>query len=252
MSRGAVAALVLAGSRPGRPDPVAEAEVVSHKALAVAGGQPLLARVVAALMAAGVGPVAVSASDPQVAALAQALGASVLPAAEGPSASVLAAAEVLGTPLLVVTADHALLKAEWVSGFLAEAPAEADVCALLASRAAVEADAPGPRRTWLRFADGDRSGCNLFLIRSVRGLQAVEFWRRVEAQRKRPWRMARLIGPGALLRYALGRLTLADAVARLGRAAGVRAAVAPAPSGLCAVDVDTVEDLRFVRARLGD
>ena len=244
-------ALVLAGSRPGRADPVAEAAGVSHKALAAVAGETLLSRVVGALSQAGAGAVAVSSSDPAVQAAARALGARPLTAAAGPSLSVLEAAAALGVPLLVTTADHALLRPEWVTRFLADAPAGADVSALAARREVVEAAAPGGRRTYLKLADGAWSGCNLFHIGNRRGLAAVELWRRLEAQRKRPWRMAGVIGPGTLLRYAAGRLTTAQAVARLGQAAGVTAALVPCPFGLGAVDVDTAGDLQFVRGLLG-
>ena len=244
-------ALVLAGSRPGRPDPAAEAAGVAHKALAAAGGATLLARVAGALRGAGLERLVVSTSHPQVEACARALGCEVLPAGAGPAASVLVAAAALGAPLLVTTADHALLQPAWVERFLADAPAEADVCALLARRETVEAAAPDTRRTYLRLADGGWSGCNLFLFRTEQGLEAARFWRRVEAQRKRPWRLAALVGPATLLRYATGRLSLAAAVERLGRVVGVRAAAVPCPFGLAAVDVDSADDLRFVRARLG-
>ena len=243
-------ALVLAGSRPDTVDPVAAREGVAHKALARLGDRTLLARVAAALAAAGAERVAVSCSEPRVAAAAAALGAQVLPAAVGPSLSVLHAAADLGAPLLVTTADHALLAPAWITGLLGDAPADADVCALLARREAVEAAAPGTRRTYLRFADGAWSGCNLFLLRTERAVLAVDFWRRVEAQRKRPWRMAGLIGPGALIAYASGRLTLDGAAARLGARAGVRAAAVACPDGLAAVDVDTPADLDLCRAIL--
>ncbi len=240
-------ALVLAGSRPGGVDPVAASEAVAHKALARVEGETLLARVVGALAAAGASRIGVSASDPQVRESASALGAEPLDAAAGPSLSVLAGVAALGTPLLVTTADHALLRAEWVERFLRDAPGEADVCALLARREVVEAAAPGTRRTYLKLADGHWSGCNLFLLAKPQALAAVTFWRRVEAQRKRPWRMAGLIGPGALLAYAAGRLSLDGAAQRLGRAAGVDAAAVASPFGLCAVDVDTPDDLALVR-----
>lgn len=240
-------ALVLAGSRPGVPDPVAQAEGVSNKALARIGGETMLARVVAALAAAGAARIAVSASDRQVRAAAAELGAEPLEAAAGPSLSVRAGLATLGTPLVVTTADHALLRPEWVLRFLRDAPADADACVLAASRAVVAAAAPGSRRTYLQLADGGWSGCNLFLLATPRALAAVEFWRRLEAERKQPWRMAGLIGPGALWAYATGRLDLQGAADRLGRAGGVRAAAVPCPYGLAAVDVDTPADLAFVR-----
>ena len=60
------AAVILAGSRPGAPDPLAAAAGVAHKALIVLQGDTLLARVAAALRAAGLERIAVSASDPAV------------------------------------------------------------------------------------------------------------------------------------------------------------------------------------------
>ncbi len=59
-------ALILAGSRPGAADPVAEYAGVAHKALIVLGGETLLARVAAAVRAAGATRVAVSADHPAV------------------------------------------------------------------------------------------------------------------------------------------------------------------------------------------
>ena len=51
----------------------------------------------------------------------------------------------------------------------------------------------------------------------------------------------------AILGYLLGRLTLDDAVQRLGRKAGVEAAAVRTPYGLAAVDVDKPADLDLVR-----
>ena len=244
-------ALVLAGSR-GGGDPVAAYAGVTHKALIVLGGQTLLARAVGALTAAGAARIAVISSHPDVRAEAIRLGAEVLDEAAGPSLSVAAGVQVLGTPLLVTTADHALLEPAWVRQFLADVPAGVDVAALVAARATVEAAAPRTKRTWLKLADGDWSGCNLFWLASDRALGVVDFWRRVEAERKRPWRMARILGPGMLLRYLSGRLTLADAAKRLGRLAGVTAAIVQTPFGLASVDVDKPADLDLVRRIVGD
>ncbi len=239
-------ALILAGSR-GTPEAFATAEGVSHKSLIRLGDQTLLDRVVEAVRAAGAVRISVSTNDPVVAAAAADLGVEALPAAAGPSASVAAGAEALGFPLLVTTSDHALLRPEWISGFLADAPREADVCALLARRDVVEAAAPATRRTYLKLADGDWSGCNLFLLAAPGALAAVAFWRRLEAERKRPWRMAALLGPGMLLSFLLRQLTLAAAVERLGRVAGVSAAAVATPYGLAAIDVDKAADLDLVR-----
>ena len=239
-------ALVLAGSR-GGVDPVAAYGDASHKALIRLGGETLLARVVGALRAAGATRVAVISSHPDVRAEIARLGAEALDEAAGPSLSVRAGAERLGTPLVVTTADHALLQPEWVTRFLADTPADADVTVLVAARATVEAAAPGTKRTWLKLADGDWSGCNLFYLANDRAVGIIDLWRRVEAERKRPWKMAQILGPRMLLRYVTRRLGLRDAAARLGTLAGVRAAIVETPYGLASVDVDKPADLDLVR-----
>ena len=178
-------AVVLAGSRPGAPDPVAAAEGVAHKVLATVAGQTLLERVVRALGEAEVEEVAVSASHPAVEAEARRLGATLLPTARGPSESVALAFERFGAPLLVTTGDHPLLEAAWVQQLVEATPSDADVSLMLAERSRVEAAAPETHRTWLRFADGQWSGCNLFLLASPAACRAIAAWKQVEADRKR-------------------------------------------------------------------
>ena len=239
--------LILAGSRPGARDPVAETEGVPHKVLAQVEGATLLERVVRAARAFGADEVAVSANHPAVEAEARRLGATLLPAASGPSDSVAAAFARFGAPLLVTTADHALLEPGWLQALVDGAPADADVALMLARRELVETAAPGTSRTWLKLADGQWSGCNLFLMASPAAEHAATAWREVEAERKRPWRLARRLGLATLLDYALGRLTMSAAIARLGRQIGVEAVLVPAPDGRAAIDVDKPEDLALVR-----
>lgn len=245
----APAALILAGARGGE-DPLAAYAGVSDKALIELEGTTMLARVVAAVRVAGVSRIGVSANSAPVCAEAERCGAQSLPAEAGPSASAAAALDALGTPLLVTTGDHALLRPEWIQDFLARVPATADVAVLLARRDAIETAAPGSRRTYLRFADGDWSGCNLFFLATPRAARVIGLWQDVERDRKRPWRIVRRLGPGLLLRYLLGRLPLAEAITHLGARAGVHAVAIAAQDGLAAVDVDKPADLDFVRTHL--
>lgn len=243
-------ALVLAGSRP-EIDPLLAYADVPHKSLITLQGQTLLARVVDALTVSGAASIGVCTSHPAVIEAAGRIATSarleIIPAADSPSQSVGQGAQAMGFPLLVTTADHALLRPEWVQAFLAGVPDEADIAALLAPEALVRAAAPGGKRTYLAFRDGRYSGCNLFYLRSEAALGAVALWRQVEARRKQPWKIAALLGPVMLLAYLTGRLTLDQAVARLGRKAGVQARAVRTRHGLAAVDVDKPADLDLVR-----
>lgn len=243
-------ALVLAGVRPGG-DPLAQQAGVSHKALIPVAGVSMLQRVLAALAAVpAVSRIVVAIDRPE---LVDALPGCSKPvttllSASGPSASVARALQTQGAPLLVTTADSALLRAEWVEEFLAAGNSEFDVLVALAQREAVEAAVPHAQRTWLRFADGHYSGCNLFLLRTPLSHGVVALWQQLEADRKRPIAMLRRLGVTYALRYRCGWLSLDQAMGRIGELAGARVGHVLLRNGLAAVDVDKMADLELVRA----
>ena len=78
----------------------------------------------------------------------------------------------------------------------------------------------------------------------------LAFWSGVEAERKRPWRIARRLGPGVLLRYLLGRLPVDAAFEALSERAGCRVGWVALPSPRAAVDVDTAADWRLANRLL--
>ena len=238
-------ALILAGTRPGG-DPLAAAEDVEAKALIEIDGRTMLERVVGALREAGAGRIAVACAG-AVADLAETLGCEVVAPASGPSGSAMHGLDLLGAPMLLTTADHALLEADWVRQMVQDTPDSADVSVMLAERSTVERSLPGSKRTWLKFADGQWSGCNLFYFRTDAAFAAIELWSRIEADRKRPWRIVRRLGPTMLWVYARGKLGLAEGLARLGQRIGIEVALVPANDGLAAVDADTPQDLAQIR-----
>lgn len=253
-------AIILAGSR-GPADPVAQAAGVSHKAFALVAGRPMLERVAEVLLdlpwLAQVAvvierPELVTAHPPFAAALA-AGRLVVLPAAPSPSRSVATALEALGPaayPALVTTADHPLLTAQMATHFWQSVAADADVAVGLARAEVILAAYPQTQRTWLRFRGGRYSGCNLFALKTPAAAGAVAFWRQVEAERKKPWRMIRLLGPVVLLRFLLGRLSLAQALARMGHLTGARLAAVDMPFAEASIDVDKASDLTLAEAIL--
>ncbi len=251
--RAGLTALVLAGSRAGG-DPLAAYAGVSHKALIEIGGCTMLERVVAALAAAPeVGRIIVAIERPEIVAALLPCGKPIvaMAAVSGPGATVAAALQAEGTPLLVTTADHALLTPAWVSEFLSAAPDAADATIALARREAICAAVPDTRRTYLRFADGDYSGCNLFLLRRPAAAGVVRLWQQIEGHRKRPLRMLWQLGFTYGLRYRFGWLSLDGALARLGTLSAARIDFITLRDGKAAVDVDKPADLDLVRRLVG-
>ena len=251
---GTVRALVLAASR-GPDDPLARAYGVRHKCLLEVGGEPMLKRVVRALTETpSVAGISVVIEDETAAR--QALGplaedVTFLPPSESAAASVLAALrhEDAFRPALITTGDHALLTAEMVEDFLRarmDCP-EADLLVALARREDVSRAYPEVRRTWLAFGRERVTGCNLFLFATPRAVAAARFWRRVEKDRKRPWRIARAFGVWPLLRLLVFRPGVRTAF----RIAGARLGIAACPVFLrqpeAAIDVDKPDDLELAR-----
>ncbi len=253
-------AAVLAGSRAG-VDPVAEVAGAPCKAVVEVAGEAMLLRVLRALSrATAVGPLVVAgladeaAEDPVIRAGLNAFGARRVPGRSSPASTVSSVLDgtPADTPVLVTTADHALLETGMVDAFLAGAmKTGADVAIGLAREEMVFAVAPDTRRTVSRFRDGGYCGTNLFAFLTPTGRQAVDFWRHIEANRKSPARMVRTLGPLTLLRYVTRRLTLSAALDRLSALSGARVAPVILPFGRAAIDVDKPEDLELARRLAG-
>jgi GTP:adenosylcobinamide-phosphate guanylyltransferase len=254
-------ALVLAGDRHAG-DPVAAAAGVAAKAFTPVAGRAMVLRVMDALKNCGLvsgmtlcGPRReLLPQCPELLRRVESGEAAWIDSGSSPSRSAMAGLDSIptATPVLITTADHALLRSDIVTHFCRGAmETGADAAAGLVEFTRVSAAMPATRRTVLRFRDSGYCGCNLYALMSSTGRGIVSHWRRGEESRKKPWRMiAELIGPVAALSYAAGRLSLDDALDRLGRRLKlrVRAVVLPYPEA--AVDVDTLADLELAERLL--
>ncbi|GBR69369.1 nucleotidyltransferase family protein [Gluconobacter kanchanaburiensis] len=234
--------LVLAGSRDGENDVLAKLGQVSHKALLPVAGKPMLARVLDTVARTpGLGPVTISIENP--ACIRDLSGdATILRSTPTPSESVAKAIARIGTPCLVTTADHALLRPEWIQEFLARAQG-CDLAAGVALRSTVERDVPGTKRTYIRLSDMSFSGCNLFLVNTPDGRNVIALWKRLQQNRKRPLRMALTLGLGTLLRAATHTLDSSALYRRIRTLTGANVRLVTLSDGRAAVDVDKPSDL---------
>jgi len=250
-------AIVLAADR-GRDDPVAAAAGVAAKCLTPIAGVPMVVRVVRALQESArvdsillCGPAAnVLQGSPELRRLIDGKRVRWMDPLATPSASAAAALDALpgDQPVLLTTGDHPLLRPDMVRHFLDQASAGGfDVAVALAPHGLVQQAYPRTRRTVLKFSDGGYCGCNLFAFLSPRGRGMAMLWRKVEDQRKRPVRVIGLVGWSAMLLYALGLLSLAGAMRRISRHAGLSAGAVIMPFAEAAIDVDSAVDLDLAR-----
>lgn len=246
-------ALVLAGRRSGETDPLASVDGVPHKALLVAGGKPLIRRVIEALqMSKRISQIQIAAPADVRDAIASALGGlkgwTFVDAEGSPAKTVLSSIEKLTSEraLLVTTCDHALLTGEMVRSFLAEAR-NGEAAAACVDRKVYEARFPNSRRTFIRLKGLHFSGANLFWFAGARAKGLAEFWRRLEAKRKNPAAMAREIGLITALSYLAGQMTKEALEKTIRRKTNVDARLVPLATPEAAIDVDKPEDLALVR-----
>jgi hypothetical protein len=256
--------VVLAADR-GPGDPLAQTAGAPCKSLVSLGGRPMVLRVLDTLAGsrevdslAVCGPSeALLAQETELLSRINAGKIRWVPPQATPSASAYHVLERLSSdvPVLVTTADHAFLTAEIVDFFCGKARASGcDVVVALAPYEEVMRAFPRTRRTATRLRDGAFCSCNLFAFLTPRAKNAAEFWRKCERNRKKPWRMMRVIGWQVVARYLLGTLSMEEGLRRLSARMNVKAGVIIMPFPEAAVDVDTVSDWRLaeeVLARRG-
>jgi GTP:adenosylcobinamide-phosphate guanylyltransferase len=245
---------LLAGSRPGG-DPFAARYGAAMKALIPIAGEPMVLRPLRALLASkSVEDVRILTQEPDLLApvLPDAPGWSVEPS-RGTIAETLEAictAEDARWPLLVTTADHALLDAAMIDQFCADAEG-ADLAIGVVTKSALEKRLPQSRRTWIGLRRGKYTGANLFAFGSPKAMKAVALWREVEQDRKKGWRLLLALGWPGLLGLLRIR-TLDQTMAAMGRRFGLNLRAVRLRDPLAAVDVDKPQDHELVTAILED
>jgi hypothetical protein len=152
-------------------------------------------------------------------------------------------------PLLVTTADHALLDTATVDEF-ARAADGSDIAIGMVERDLLLRRLPQTQRTWLKFRGGAYTGANLFALRSPKVAPAIELWRSVEQDRKKAWRIMSLLGPLMLAGVALRLLSVDEVISSLGDRLGLAIKGVKLANPLAGVDVDKPEDHALVEAIL--
>ena len=246
-------AIVLAGSRPGT-DRFAQSFGTDLKALIPVDGEPMVRRPVRALLESDrVRKIVVLTQAPEriAAALPQDARIEVRPS-QGTIAETMLGLiedEGLSWPLLVTTADHALLDSGTVDEFCQQASG-VDVGIGVVERSNLLKRLPQTRRTWLKFRGGAYTGANLFALKSPAVRPAIELWRSVEQDRKKAWRVISLLGPVTLLCVAVRMLSLKQVLAQLGRRMALTIKPVELSNPLAGVDVDKPEDHALAEAIL--
>lgn len=226
----------------------AAAAETTVKALAPVRGETMLTRVLEALRGAGVERIAVVGGNEVRAACGDV--ERFVPESASGAENVLHALDAWADcngPLLYATSDMPFVTAAAVADFAARAPHDA-VAVSLADHAEFTARFPGAPPFGITLAGERVVNGGIFQIpanaRAGVARLAGEFF---EA-RKRPWRMAGMVGPSALLRFALRRLSVGDIEAVARRLLGVPSTAVRRCAPELSYDADTAVEYAYACA----
>jgi CTP:molybdopterin cytidylyltransferase MocA len=254
-------AVVLAADRAAN-DPIAVKTGMACKAIAPVGGTPMIIRVLDALEASGMvkaivvcgPPESVLPDCPELEKRIRCGRVLWLPNLDSPSRSANSGLAQIdqSAPVLLTTADHALLTPSIVQYFLSKSQAAgSDATVGVVKHEDVAAAFPGVKRTVIRLRDGGVCGCNLYAFLNPRGRGLVSFWQRAEDLRKRPWLLiGQVFGVMTVLSYLLGLLTIDKGLKTVAAKTGIRVQPVFLPYPQAGVDVDKVEDMLLAESVL--
>jgi GTP:adenosylcobinamide-phosphate guanylyltransferase len=239
--------LILAASRDGALDPLAQAAGVTHKCLVPIAGEALILHPLqAALSMPGVGQVLISTDDMAglrtIPALRRAEDQGrirLVQSRANLTESVIAAGLIARFPLIITTADNVLLTATALLEFQEQSERSGASATLAFARreSVLAAHAEGQRRFY-RFADGAFSNCNLYWMRRPEALTAARAFSGGGQFAKRPARIIAAFGLANLILFRLGRLRVETMMGRLSRLFGLAIRSVEMSDGRLAIDVD--------------
>lgn len=244
-------ALILAGSRPESARPKGKSALFKgHKGLMPVAGTPMVLRPLAALLSfPALRNVRVLTQQPEILR-------PILP--DDPrvhlyrSEPTIAATigklierSELEYPVLITTADHALLDRAMVEEFIAGS-AGADLAIGFVERSELIRRFPQTKRTWIAFRGEKFSGANLFAFGSDKIMPAIDRWRSVEEDRKKGWRLLTTLGPALFVGAVLRLRTIDQSARSISRKLGFTIRPVRLSDPKAAIDVDKADDLALV------
>ncbi|MBS1723487.1 MAG: nucleotidyltransferase family protein [Armatimonadetes bacterium] len=145
---------------------------------------------------------------------------------------------------LLVTGDLPCLEAAHVQSFLDSCDSQVALNYPIIPASACEREFPGMKRTTLRLREGEFTGGNIALMRTVLMHRAMPILERAYAFRKSPIKLASMLGVGTLAKVALARvapktLSVASLEGTLGRFLEVPVKAIVTEAAAIGADIDT-------------
>ena len=153
--------------------------------------------------------------------------------------------------VLILTSDIPMITKEAISDFLQRCEQrEGDLYYPINSKEVSEEAFPGVKRTFVRVKDGTFTGGNVFLVRTEAALRSLPKAKEFIAMRKKPIKLAGILGVSFILRFLTKTLTIRAAEERVSKILGLKAVAVISPFAEIGVDVDKPDDLDLAKSVL--
>jgi len=259
-------ALILAASRKGKEDEVAQLQGVSHKCLVDVDGTVMLQRVIDAIAASehtdrifvSIESEAVLREAPTLAAMLDAGAIHFLPSADNLFASVDQGVGAIDDPypLLISTGDNALHTTEYIDHFCTQTDAtQGDGFAGFTPAQTILDAYPDGKRAFHELKDGGWSSCNLYALKNDQALRAAKAFETGGQFGKQPRRLLKAMGLSFVIQYKFKLNTLIGLAQHLSRRWNLTLMPVRMPFADAPIDVDNVGDFhrteRILKKRRG-
>ncbi len=153
--------------------------------------------------------------------------------------------------VLIVSSDIPTLKSEMVD-WLVDTCMETkdDLYYGVCPKDVMEARFPGSKRTYTHLKDMDVCGADINLTHVRMATEHLDMWESLIGSRKSPLKQAGIIGFGTLFALFTRRLTLEDAVKRVGDRIGIKGRAIVWPYAEPCMDIDKPSQLELLREDL--
>ena len=153
--------------------------------------------------------------------------------------------------VLLCSSDIPLLTPEMVESLISRCTdPEVDLYHSVVSRERMESRFPESNRTYAKFVDGDIAACDIHIIAPRIIYKNQDLWASLMNDRKSVIKQAFNLGPGFLIKYAMGRLSLDALVKRFLQKFNINARVVYVDAPEMGMDADKPFQLEMCRQEL--
>lgn len=156
-----------------------------------------------------------------------------------------------GKYVLIVSSDIPALKGHMVDWLVDTAmQTKDDLYYGVCPREVMEKRFPDSKRTYTKLKDMEICGSDINVSHVRMATEHLDMWEQLIGSRKSPLRQAGIIGFGTLFSLLTGRLTMQDAVSRVGERIGIKGRAIVWDHAEPCMDVDKPHQLELLRADL--